>query len=416
MQIPPFARGRRSQMNNVALLMMYFKDFYHAMHVILKRDASELWFYQDTLLPVLASFEFVRSGANKERKMRQYQDGIRVCFKLFQLIVEFGRTQGLFDFISECIPKINEGRAELLINDKMKVDDGRYPEALRRKRLTEYKILYESCVRYSVIPFIWCMDTIDAFELGSNATVGNSASYFRNNVSFHTKRLLEPSKPIPSDLCLSPLARGLDEHWRNAIAHENIEHRDNGALLIDADPRNHNRPPWEYFATDEEIVSKIEELQVTHHFQVTACSLFGFEFEAKIDWSTHQAWRTEKELVNLLAIRVELLNLAMHAPPEIDEKQITLNLRKQDGFDSPSSMFWGGASSRGCMDFPPFNIERQIFELAKYCAAINVPQQYLEAHLFSFDDKGEGLFRADIAAAGKRPFTTVDISSVVTRG
>jgi hypothetical protein len=410
-----FSRDRPDLMHDHAMVAMDFPPFCRAISGILTRNPQDLLRYQDALLSVLASFRFINEGPEAKSKLRHYRRGLQTCFQLFQLVADFGKAQELLAVNSACISKINEGQEKWTLNDKKKIDEKRYPEATLEKQLTGYRILYEGLVRYSIIPFTWCIDTVESFDLSSRRVVGDVESYFRRNVSYQIKRIRQPQNPFPFQVDLPVLTEGLDDHWRNAIAHETLQYQADGVLLRDADPRDRNKPAWERFATSDEIDEKLEQLYVTHYVHTTALTLFGIEHEEKIDWSGHKGWETEKELASLIARRVERLKLVMCPPIEFDARQIVLNLKKQDGFDHPSSAFWGGPSGIRRVDIPAYNLERQLFCLAKFCSSIMAPQEHLEVHLFDFEGVEKEAFKVNISAAEKLPVDAPDLSSAVQK-
>ena len=334
-------------------LLLFLPDLQRELNSYISRDISEL--EQPFFSHIASSYQFVHNSFYNNG-LQIWRDVIKTYYELINLNLQLNKHQGMYELYAETTIFLAEGQQELFYSeqqlDNNKSDD---IEILLKLHSDKYHTLYESCLRYSITLFIWCLDNISAHKDMNS----DFEKLMTDDLSYKINKI-DKGKSLQFINPLSILKEGVEPLIRNSVAHKTFEYLENKKIKFT--DRNVVKEYNLY-----ELKTIIDKIHINYLAQLTALTMFSFDNIGKVNFGKIKRFRTDKQL--RIIIDQEFRRLSF-VPKNIDflNDSIVCAVETPVGYDSPTEFMGNLGGKSFNTSFPPLNIRNTILSIIYYMA------------------------------------------------
>jgi hypothetical protein len=356
-----------SDLNSPGILL-FLPDIKRELSQYIKRDIADLEqpFFTQTVHSYLTAHNSIY---NNKSGLILWKNIIKSYYELIDINLLSNKHQKMYELYAETSQYLSEGQHDLFLAEEQLENNKNSNREMKFKLYCDkYHILYESCLRYSITPFVWCLDNIS----GHKDKDKNFEELIKDDLSYKIDKINKCTCQFFNSL--SYLKDGAEPLIRNSIAHKTFEYLENNKIkFVD------RKVQKEYDMLD--LITLVDKIQINYLAQVTALTLFAFDNIAKVDSSIVKKYRNDKQL--RIRIDTEFRRFSF-IPKSIDFKynSIICTVEAPVGYDRPHER---GGTIDGKMfmaTVPPLDLRAFMLQMMHFIAGLQTKYQFGSIYVF----------------------------------
>lgn len=364
-------------------LLLFLPDLQRELNQYISKDISEL--EQPFFSHLATSYQFAHNSFYNNG-LQIWRDIIKSYYELITLNLQLNKHQEMYELYAETTIFLAEGQQELFYSEQqLENNKSADIEILLKLHSDKYHTLYESCLRYSITLFIWCLDNISAHKDMNS----DFEKLLNDDISYKIGKI-DKCKSFQFINPLSIIKEGVEPLIRNSVAHKTFEYLENKKIkFIDRD----NFKEYNLY----ELKTIVDKIHINYLAQLTALTLFSFDNIANVNFSKIKRFRTVKQL--RIIIDQEFRRLSF-IPKNIDfqNESIVCVVEAPIGYDSPTEFMGNIGGKKFNTSFPPVNIRNTILSIIYYIADLKTNYNACLVTVYEFaSEKQIGFVKVNLA-------------------
>jgi len=396
MALPYYSKKRDDGLTSGDMgIWLYLPDLKKEIGHLSKNDLGQLPLR--TFGSLVSSYEFAKNSLYCAGKGLYI---LRKTMEIYLELLKLGTNLGKFNLLTDVYLKVMEylrdGQQETFhCNEQIKIVKDQDIEVRLKIILDKYHSLYEHNYKYSITLPVYCFDLIASHKDLNKKSIED---YCNDDVSYKVDKINSGlGYNLMNDAKL--LLNGVDPHIRNAIGHKKVKFDLNHKVILS------DRDGWQNEFNYGDLDALVESLHLNIYAHFSAMTLYIYNHKDELENDSRFSSRKYTDLKDLQHDIYEEIKKAYFIPIDIkfdeENSKIICNVKKEGGFDYPSS-FMGNIDGK-CFyeDIPPRKGDEQSLRVIYSIAPYDTIFKECEFNVYEWNDKLTGTVIVNLAEWNK---------------